>query len=399
MCIVDSYDAMASWRPYRAAMTYADCLLELERCRGSQFDPHLVDAFRRVLAALADVHRRAGEIARRAARRIDVTQHTRIVAAGTGDGDVARADGDVAGFDYRAVANILRDVRDANPPARFLTTIVSGADGLIIAVDGEEEAAQHSSFGEPVLVDDELQAVFAGRQLDINVVLVDEWGAWVSGIAPLRDEAGRIVAVVNADLPADVSIRLEGLRGNLSETFASLVHSAALRFSRAEVDAITDGLTGVYNHRHLHERLAEEVESAAERGAELTLLFLDLDHFKEFNDRHGHSAGDTALRGVAQIIESSIRHVDLAARYGGEEFAVILVDTDAAAGRRIAERIRRRVAGDSHAGAGRLSISIGMATFPADADSAEAVLQRADAAMYEAKRLGRDRVVAHAAQG
>jgi diguanylate cyclase (GGDEF)-like protein len=410
MCIVDSYDAMSSWRPYRGAMTYADCLLELERCRGSQFDPHLVDAFRRVLGALADVHRRAGEIARRAARRIDVAQHSRIVAAGTGDADddvtggadgnvTAGADGDIAGDDYRAVASILRDVRDANPPARFLTTIVGGADGLIIAVDGEEEAAQHSSFGEPVLVDDELQAVFAGRQLDINVVLVDEWGAWVSGIAPLRNEAGRIVAVVNADLPADVSIRLEGLRGNLSETFASLVHSAALRFSRAEVDAITDGLTGVYNHRHLHERLAEEVESAAERGADLTLLFLDLDHFKEFNDRHGHSAGDTALRGVAQIIESSIRHVDVAARYGGEEFAVILVDTDAAAGRRIAERIRRRIAGDRHAGAGRLSISIGMATFPADADSAEAALERADAAMYEAKRLGRDRVVAHAAQG
>jgi len=389
MCIVDSYDAMSSWRPYRSAMTYANALLELERCRGCQFDPDMVDAFRRVLAGLAGVHAQAGEIARLAALRIDVSQHARIVAAG--------ADGDEAGVsaDYRAIADILRDVRDANPPARFLTTIVGGADGLVIAVDGEEESGQHSPFGEPVLVDDELQAVFAGRELDINVVLVDEWGAWVSGIAPLRDETGRIVAVVNVDLPADASIRLEGLRGNLSETFASLVHSAALRFSRAEVDAITDGLTGVYNHRHLHERLAEEVESAAERGTELTLLFLDLDHFKEFNDRYGHSAGDAALRGVAQIIEGSIRHVDLAARYGGEEFAVILVDTDAAAGRRIAERIRRRIALDRHDGAGRLSISIGMATYPTDAASAEAVLERADAAMYEAKRLGRDRVVAH----
>ena len=129
-------------------------------------------------------------------------------------------------------------------------------------------------------------------------------------------------------------LRLEGLRGNLSETFASLVHSAALRFSRAEVDAITDGLTGIYNHRYLHERLAEEVESAADRQTELTLLFCDLDHFKQFNDRFGHSAGDAALRGVAQIIESSIRHVDLAARYGGEEFAVIMVDTSAQAGMR-----------------------------------------------------------------
>ncbi|MGZ4199562.1 MAG: diguanylate cyclase, partial [Thermoleophilia bacterium] len=384
MCIVDSYDAMSSWRPYRSAMTYSDCLLELERCRGSQFDPRLVEAFGRVLSKLAALHSRAGEIARLAAERIDVDQHSRVVVSG-----------DMDSPDYAAVAATLRDVRDANPPARFLTTIVSGQNGLAIVVDGEEEPAQRSPCGEPVLVDDELQAVLVGRQLDINVVVVDEWGAWVSGIAPLRDAAGDIVAVVNADLPADVAIRLEGLRGDLSETFASLVHSAALRFSRAEVDAITDGLTGIYNHRYLHERLAEEFENAAERQGELTLLFCDLDHFKQFNDRFGHSAGDAALRGVAQIIEGSIRHVDLAARYGGEEFAVILVDTGAQAGMRVAERIRRRVAGGRHGGAGRLTISIGMATSPYDADSPERLIDQADAAMYQAKRLGRDRVEAY----
>ena len=237
--------------------------------------------------------------------------------------------------------------------------------------------------------------MLAGRELDINVVVVDEWGAWVSGIAPIHDASGAVVAVVNADLPAEPDIQLEGLRGDLSETFASLVHSAALRFSRAEVDAITDGLTGIFNHRYLHERLAEEVESAAERGTELTLLFCDLDHFKQFNDRHGHSAGDAALRGVAQIVESSIRHVDLAARYGGEEFAVILVDTGAEAGMRVAERIRRRVARDHQRGSGGLTISIGTATYPVDADSAERVIDLADSAMYQAKRLGRDRVVAY----
>ena len=383
MCIVDSYDAMSSWRPYRGAMSYEDCLKELERCRGRQFDPQLVDAFRVVLEGIADMHRRAGEIAAEAAARIDVAQHARAIASG-----------DEHGADYRAIARTLREVRDANPPARYLTTIVGGEEGLTIVVDGEEEPAQHSPLGEPVLIDDELQTVFNGRHFDINVVFVDEWGAWVSGIAPLRDDKGDIVAVVNADLPADPSIRLEGLRGSLSETFASLVHSAALRFSRAEVDAITDGLTGIFNHRHLHERLAEELESATERQAELTLLFCDLDHFKEFNDHYGHSAGDAALRGVAQIVESSIRHVDVAARYGGEEFAVILVDTGAAAGMRVAERIRRRVMRERHAGTGRLSISIGMATWPGDADTIEHLLERADGAMYQAKRLGRNRVVA-----
>ena len=383
MCIVDSYDAMSSWRPYRNAMSYTDCLLELERCRGQQFDPHMVDAFRRVLERLAGLHDHAGVVAHLAAARIDAERHARVVASG-----------DMRGPDYAAIAATLRAVRDEEPPTRFLTTIMAGENGLMIVVDGEEEPARHSPYGEPVLVDDELQAVLGGRQLDINVVLVDEWGAWVSGIAPIRDQSGTTVAVVNADLPADTDIQLEGLRGDLSETFASLVHSAALRFSRAEVDAITDGLTGIYNHRYLHERLAEEVESSAERGAELTLLFCDLDHFKQFNDRFGHSSGDAALRGVAQIVEGSIRHVDLAARYGGEEFAVILVDTGAEAGLRVAERIRRRVARDHRVDADGLTISIGTATYPADAGSAERVIDQADSAMYHAKRLGRDRVVA-----
>ena len=384
MCIVDSYDAMSSWRPYRNAMSYTDCLLELERCRGQQFDPRVVDAFRRVLERLAGLHDRAGVVAHLAAARIDAERHARVVASG-----------DMSGPDYAAIAATLREVRDEEPPTRFMTTIMAGENGLMIVVDGEEEPAHHSPYGEPVLVDDELQAVLGGRQLDINVVLVDEWGAWVSGIAPIRDQSGATVAVVNADLPADTDIQLEGLRGDLSETFASLVHSAALRFSRAEVDAITDGLTGIYNHRYLHERLAEEVESSAERGTELTLLFCDLDHFKQFNDRFGHSAGDAALRGVAQIVEGSIRHVDLAARYGGEEFAVILVDTGAEAGLRVAERIRRRVARDHRTDADGLTISIGTATYPADADSAERVIDQADSAMYQAKRLGRDRVVAY----
>ena len=384
MCIVDSYDAMSSWRPYRNAMGFRDCLLELERCRGQQFDPRLVSAFRRVLERLAGLHDKAGRVAHLAAARIDVDCHARVVESG-----------DMGGPDYAAIATILREVRDQQPPTRFLTTIMAGESGLMIVVDCEEDAAQHSPFGEPVLIDDELQAVLAGRELDINVVVVDEWGAWVSGIAPIRDASGAVVAVVNADLPAEPDIQLEGLRGDLSETFASLVHSAALRFSRAEVDAITDGLTGIFNHRYLHERLAEEVESATERGSELTLLFCDLDHFKQFNDHHGHSAGDAALRGVAQIVESSIRHVDLAARYGGEEFAVILVDTGAEAGMRVAERIRRRVARDHKTGSGGLTISIGTATYPADADSAERVIDLADSAMYQAKRLGRDRVVAY----
>ena len=332
MCIVDSYDAMSSWRPYRSAMTYSDCLLELERCRGSSST--------RASSTPSDACSPSSPRCTAAPARSPVWPPSGSTSTSTpgrgerrhGPPGLRRRRGHLARRARRQPAGALsHDHRRRRERSRDRRRRRRGAVAAL-------------ALGEPVLVDDELQAVFAGRQLDINVVVVDEWGAWVSGIAPLRDADGAIVAVVNADLPADVAIRLEGLRGDLSETFASLVHSAALRFSRAEVDAITDGLTGIYNHRYLHERLAEEFESAAERQGELTLLFCDLDHFKQFNDRFGHSAGDAALRGVAQIIEGSIRHVDLAARYGGEEFAVILVDTGAQAGMRVAERIRRRVA-------------------------------------------------------
>ncbi len=98
-----------------------------------------------------------------------------------------------------------------------------------------------------------------------------------------------------------------------------------MRLSRAEIDAITDGLTGLYNHRYLHERLAEEIGEPRLRGGRRTsLLFCDLDFFKDYNDRHGHAAGDEALRATARIIEQCTRRDDVAARYGGEEFVVVL---------------------------------------------------------------------------
>lgn len=100
----------------------------------------------------------------------------------------------------------------------------------------------------------------------------------------------------------------------------------AVRLSRAEVDAITDGLTGLYNHRYLHERLAEELDRALREGLSASLLCCDLDFFKDYNERHGHAAGDDALRSTARILEKCRRRADLIARYGGEEFMVVLLE-------------------------------------------------------------------------
>jgi diguanylate cyclase (GGDEF)-like protein len=115
--------------------------------------------------------------------------------------------------------------------------------------------------------------------------------------------------------------------------------------------------------------------------------------FTDFNDRYGHSLGDSALRAVAAAIDKSIRRVDLAARYGGEEFVVVLVDTDGAGALEAAERVRRAIADAEIApDVRRISVSVGVATFPDDAEFREELLDKADWAMYMAKRSGRNRV-------
>ncbi|MDQ0738670.1 sensor domain-containing diguanylate cyclase [Pseudomonas sp. W4I3] len=159
----------------------------------------------------------------------------------------------------------------------------------------------------------------------------------------------------------------------------------------------TDALTGLANRRTLDERLRLEWERAQRSTEPLTVLMIDVDHFKAFNDRHGHQGGDNALRTVAQVIDSNIRRpADLAARYGGEEFAVVLPHTDAKGAWVIAEHIRSgvehlpRVAWDEQP----ITVSIGMSTWEKRSGlSLENLLLRADQALYEAKHTGRNRIV------
>jgi diguanylate cyclase (GGDEF)-like protein len=168
---------------------------------------------------------------------------------------------------------------------------------------------------------------------------------------------------------------------------------------RSELEAITDGLTGLYNHRYFHERLSEEVARCQEQGSSLALLFCDLDNFRTFNEAHGHGSGDKALRQVARVLERSVRHVDLVARYGGEEFAAILIDTAEAGALEVAERIRAGITGTQFvAGADMLSVSIGVATCPKDATFKDELVDKADWAMYLAKRRGRNKVMTFGAE-
>jgi two-component system cell cycle response regulator len=166
--------------------------------------------------------------------------------------------------------------------------------------------------------------------------------------------------------------------------------------------AVTDPLTGLYNRRYMESHVGTLVDRSAARGKSLSVLLLDIDYFKSINDSYGHDAGDDVLRDFSDRLRACIRGIDLACRYGGEEFVVVMPDTDIGVATMVAERIRRRVAGDTFPisrgqRAIEVTISIGIAARAAPEDTAAMILKRADDALYRAKRDGRNRVVSDAA--
>lgn len=162
---------------------------------------------------------------------------------------------------------------------------------------------------------------------------------------------------------------------------------------RLEEFSFLDALTDVANRRQFEQILDLEWRRAVRSGAPLSLLLADIDHFKAFNDNHGHQAGDRCLRDVATLLDSIVQRAgDQVARYGGEEFAAMLPETDAEGAEKIAERMRRAVE-SLETGGGRVTISVGVATTLArEKTSPESLVAAADAALYDAKRAGRNAI-------
>ena len=166
--------------------------------------------------------------------------------------------------------------------------------------------------------------------------------------------------------------------------------------------AVTDGLTGLHNRRYLDSHLATLFERAASRGRSLSLMITDIDRFKPINDTYGHAAGDEVLRDFARRLRKNVRGIDLACRFGGEEFVVVMPDTEPHVAEKVAERIRHEIESQPFAIGGgtqslQVTVSIGVASMIPGKDSVDTLVKRADAALYEAKNNGRNRVVAKAA--
>jgi diguanylate cyclase (GGDEF)-like protein len=173
------------------------------------------------------------------------------------------------------------------------------------------------------------------------------------------------------------------------------VRSLTWRVSRTHHRAITDPLTGLYNYGFFRERLAMELERAHLTGDTVVLLMFDLDHFKSYNDEHGHQEGNRVLQKVAELLRATGRRGDVVARYGGEEFVVLLYGAAAADGWRYAEAFRSAVATQgftNEAGqpVGHITVSGGVATFPLDAQDDIGLIKAADTRLYRAKEAGRN---------
>ncbi len=183
-------------------------------------------------------------------------------------------------------------------------------------------------------------------------------------------------------------------REGLERAVAERTRELSEANERLERLAVTDGLTGVFNHRRFQESLAQEILRANRTEQPLSVLMLDVDHFKKFNDSFGHPAGDELLRKLASTMAAELRATDLLARYGGEEFAVLLPDTGKDMAAQAAERLRVAVEQNlrSDVPGGSVTISAGVATWKVDGTTGQELLTAADRALYQAKHRGRNRV-------
>ena len=230
----------------------------------------------------------------------------------------------------------------------------------------------------------------------IALLLAAALAAYVGSliVRPLQRLSGVAAKVAAGDTSVELPTGAGGEVGQLTQVFKNLVSRVREREGQGELErlSVTDALTGLYNRRHLMGTLANEVQRSRRLRRTFSVLLADVDHFKQYNDTQGHLGGDAALVKIAEILRQTTRGVDSVARYGGEEFVVMLIEAPIATAAAVGERLRARVAAEDF-GAGRLTVSVGAAEYPTHGETPEELIGSADAAMYQAKNEGRDRVI------
>jgi diguanylate cyclase (GGDEF)-like protein len=210
-----------------------------------------------------------------------------------------------------------------------------------------------------------------------------------------QEELEGVLIFASAELGKFTSYQKEILDILVNQALAQI--SNAILHEKVERASLTDGLTGLFNHRHFQERLSLELKRSLRQGQPVSLLLLDIDHFKRLNDDYGHPFGDEVLIGISAKLSHLARDIDLVARYGGEEFVVVLGNTGRRDCRKVAERIRKEVEAlsfDYEGEAVKATVSVGGATVPEDGKAKEELIRHADQALYQSKHSGRNRYTA-----
>ena len=278
---------------------------------------------------------------------------------------------------------------------RFEVAVGAGADKLIgqRLEPGEGIAGAAAKSLSAVLVPDvRSDPRFAQR---FDALLGYETRSVLALPLKVRDRCLGVIELVNG--PADKAFDAESLRtlAALSD-YATIAIDNARNFQRVQELTVVDEHTGLYNSRHLRATLEAEVRRAERFRHPLSLIFIDVDHFKLVNDNHGHLVGSAVLREVGERLRGVLRATDVPTRYGGDEFAIILPETSPEAALFVAKRLQEAIAAEPFARARELSLpvtaSFGVATMPDHAVTMEQLLRAADSAMYRAKQMGRNTV-------
>ncbi|BBF91961.1 GGDEF domain-containing protein [Blastochloris tepida] len=299
----------------------------------------------------------------------------------------------------RLVPQLNRDVDDilarngtitaADSDALYAQHLVSSPDRDRVGVIGENVNGEMSRIA--AILDG---AVVAAQRCDHTLIDLDAWISRADDRTSLKAVIDRLSTTTRAVIEENRAHRtaLEAARGSIAQMHDDL---AAM-----QIESRTDPLTSLANRKHFDWALDAAIARAATARQPLSLLMCDVDHFKSFNDTWGHAVGDDVLRLIAREIRHITRASDVAARYGGEEFAIICTDTALAEGATVAERLRasvfRRDIVQRSTGIvlGKVTVSVGLAELRAG-DTARELIERADACLYAAKRLGRNRVIKH----
>ncbi|MGW8248125.1 MAG: GGDEF domain-containing protein [Acidiferrobacterales bacterium] len=256
----------------------------------------------------------------------------------------------------------------------------------------EAESELHSAR---MVHDDVILKVWLVMLLGLAIAVVAGWSLLQSTVIPIQKLHRVVQQFGRGQLDQRVEIKNNDEVGKLASAFNDMANQVQSITETLTNESTHDPLTGVLNRREFERQFQNMLQHAIRHNRPLAVAMIDLDHFKQINDSHGHQLGDEYLKVLCKVIESNLRPGDVFARYGGEEFVAVLPESDSVGARRVAERLRLLAAGAGIKRNGQLvstTISIGLSTFPADGATIAELMAASDRALYGAKAAGRDRV-------